>query len=99
MRFLQNRPRLLRSGLPRSGCIAQKGLIPSFTVCLADGADSETADSRIEAVIDEMFSYEEDCFDIVTLSGAEDTMEQMLSMMTALLTGIASIAPVVDSNH
>ena len=77
----------------------KKGLIPSFRVCLADGADSETANSRIEAVMDEMFSYEEDCFDIVTLSGTEDTMAQMLSMMTALLAGIASIALAVGGNH
>lgn len=69
--------------------------VTSFTVYLADGVASETADSRIEAVMDEMFSYEDDCFEIVTLSGVEDTMEQMLSMMTALLAGIASIALVV----
>ena len=49
--------------------------------------------------MDEMFSYEEDCFDIVTLSGAEDTMAQMLSMMTALLAGISSIALAVGGNH
>ena len=68
--------------------------VTSFTVYLADGADSAAA-SRIEAVMDEMFSYEDDCFDIVTLSGVEDAMEEMLSMMTALLAGIASIALVV----
>lgn len=45
--------------------------------------------------MDEMFSYEDDCFDVVTLSGVEDAMEEMLSMMTALLAGIASIALVV----
>ena len=69
--------------------------VTSFTVYLADGADSDTAASRIEAVMDEMFSYEDDCFDVVTLSGVEDAMEEMLSMMTALLAGIASIALVV----
>ena len=69
--------------------------VTSFTVYLADGADSAAAASRIEAVMDEMFSYEDDCFDVVTLSGVEDAMEEMLSMMTALLAGIASIALVV----
>ena len=69
--------------------------VTSFTVYLADGADSDAAASRIEAVMDEMFSYEDDCFDVVTLSGVEDAMEEMLSMMTALLAGIASIALVV----
>lgn len=42
-----------------------------------------------------MFSYEEDCFTVTTMSGIEDTMEEMLNMMTALLAGIASIALVV----
>ena len=45
--------------------------------------------------MDAMFSYEEDCFTVTTMSGIEDTMEEMLSMMTALLAGIASIALVV----
>ena len=69
--------------------------VTSFTVYLADGADSEAAADSIEATMDAMFSYEEDCFTVTTMSGIEDTMEEMLSMMTALLAGIASIALVV----
>ena len=69
--------------------------VTSFTVYLADGVDSEAADDSIEATMDAMFSYEEDCFSVTTMSGIEDTMEEMLSMMTALLAGIASIALVV----
>ena len=69
--------------------------VTSFTVYLADGTDSETAADSIEATMDAMFSYEEDCFTVTTMSGIEDTMEEMLSMMTALLAGIASIALVV----
>ena len=69
--------------------------VTSFTVYLADGLDSEAAASSIEATMDAMFSYEEDCFTVTTMSGIEDTMEEMLSMMTALLAGIASIALVV----
>ena len=69
--------------------------VTSFTVYLADGADSETAADEIEAKMDIMFSFEEDCFTVTTMSGIEDTMEQMLNMMTALLAGIASIALVV----
>ena len=70
-------------------------LVTSFTVYLADGADSELASGEIEAAMDAMFSYEEDCFTITTMSSVEDTMEEMLGMMTALLAGIASIALVV----
>ena len=69
--------------------------VTSFTVYLADGTDSEAAADSIEARMDAMFSYEEDCFSVTTMSGIEDAMEEMLSMMTALLAGIASIALVV----
>ena len=70
-------------------------LVTSFTVYLADGADSEAASDQIEAAMDVMFSYEDDCFTITTMSSVESTMEEMLGMMTALLAGIASIALVV----
>ncbi len=69
--------------------------VTSFTVYLTEGQDSEAAADVIEAEMDVMFSYEEDCFTITTMSGIEDTMEEMLNMMTALLAGIASIALVV----
>ena len=69
--------------------------VTSFTVYLADGMDSDTAADLIEAEMDAMFSFEEDCFTITTMSSVEDTMEEMLSMMTMLLAGIASIALVV----
>lgn len=69
--------------------------VTSFTVYLAEGQDSEEAADVIEAEMDAMFSYEEDCFTVTTMSGIEDTMEEMLNMMTALLAGIASIALVV----
>ena len=69
--------------------------VSSFTVYLSSGTDSDAASDELEAVLDEMFSYEDDCFEITTMSGIEDTMEEMLSMMTALLAGIASIALLV----
>ena len=72
-----------------------ESLVTSFTVYLADGVDSEAAADVIEATMDPMFSFEEDCFTVTTMSSVEDTMEEMLSMMTALLAGIASIALVV----
>jgi len=69
--------------------------VTSFTVYLTEGQDSEDAADVLEAEMDAMFSYEEDCFTVTTMSGIEDTMEEMLNMMTALLAGIASIALVV----
>lgn len=73
----------------------KQNVVTSFTVYLADGVDSETAADLIEAEMDVMFSFEDDCFSITTMSSIEDTMESMLSMMSALLAGIASIALVV----
>ena len=70
-------------------------VITSFTVYLAPGLDSQTASDALEAQLDAMFSYEEDCFEIRDMSSIEDTMEQMLGMVSALLAGIASIALVV----
>ena len=70
-------------------------VVTSLTVYLSDGEDSEQASNQIEAAMDAMFSYEDDCFTITAMSSVEDTMEQMLGMMTALLAGIASIALVV----
>ena len=69
--------------------------VTSFTVYLAEGADSEAAASALESEMDAMFSYEEDCFTVTAMTGIEDAMEEMLSMMTALLAGIASISLVV----
>jgi len=72
-----------------------ESLVTSLTVYLTEDMDSEIAASMIESVMDAMFSYEDDCFEVTTMSSVEDTMEEMLNMMTALLAGIASIALVV----
>ncbi len=70
-------------------------VVTSFTVYLAEGTDSESASSILEEKLDAMFSYEEDCYTITTMSSIEDTMNDMLSMVSTLLAGIASIALVV----
>lgn len=72
-----------------------ESLVTSFTVYLADGVDSDDAEEILGPAMDAMFSYEEDCYSIITMSAVEDAMAQMLSMMAALLGGIASIALVV----
>ena len=70
-------------------------VVTSFTVYLAAGVDSESASDALEARLDAMFSYEEDCFEIMNMSSIEDTMQNMLNMVSALLAGIASIALIV----
>ncbi len=69
--------------------------VTSFTVYLADGVESEEAKTRLEEKLDAMFSYEEDCYTVTTMSSIEDTMKNMMSMVSTLLAGIASIALVV----
>ncbi|MBQ8109581.1 MAG: ABC transporter permease [Clostridia bacterium] len=69
--------------------------VTSFTVYLASGVDSSDATDVLEGELDAMFSFEEDCYSIMNMSSIEDTMEQMLGMVSALLAGIASIALVV----
>jgi putative ABC transport system permease protein len=70
-------------------------VVTSFTAYLAEGWNTETATDALEAKLDEMFSYEEDCYEIMDMSSIEDTMKNMLNMVSALLAGIASIALVV----
>lgn len=70
-------------------------VVTSFTVYLKDEIDSETATDRLEETLDAMFSFEEDCYTITSMSSIEDTMESMMNLMSALLAGIASIALLV----
>ena len=70
-------------------------VVTSFTVYLADGWNSERGTEALESALDALFSYEEDCYEIMDMSSIEDTMESMLNMVSALLAGIASIALVV----
>lgn len=72
-----------------------QNVVTSFTVYLAEQADSDEAADVLESAMDAMFSYEDDCFTITTMSAIEDTMDSMMSMMSMLLAGIASIALVV----
>ncbi|MBQ9251029.1 MAG: ABC transporter permease [Clostridia bacterium] len=69
--------------------------VTSFTVYMAEGVTSEQVSDAVEAAMDVMFSFEEDCFTITTMDAIENTMETMMGMMTTLLAGIASIALLV----
>ena len=70
-------------------------LVTSMTVYLNGQYTSEQASSLLESTLDAMFSYESDCYELITMDSLEDTMESMMSMMAALLGGIASIALLV----
>ena len=69
--------------------------VTNLTVYLAEGWDSAGATEALESTLDEMFSYEEDTYEITTMDSLESTMQSMTNMMAALLGGIASIALLV----
>ena len=69
--------------------------VTAFTVYFAEGENSSSVSSALEAALDVMFSFEEDCYTITTMDAIESTMETMTGMMTTLLAGIASIALIV----
>lgn len=69
--------------------------VTSLTLYLAAGWDSASSTEVLESTLDQLFSYEEDCYEITTMDSLESTMESMTSMMAALLGGIASIALLV----
>ena len=71
--------------------------VTSLTLYLAGGWDSESATEVLESSLDEMFSYEEDCYEITTMDGLESTMESMTSMMAALLGGIGIMNMMLTS--
>ena len=70
-------------------------LVNNLTVYIEDAAYSEQVQSELEVLLDALFSYEDDTYTITTMDSIEDTMDEMLGMMSALLGGIASIALVV----
>ena len=72
-----------------------ESLVTSLTVSLSDGTDSEAASAALTEKLDALFSYEEDCFTVTKMSSIEDTMNSILSMVSTLLAGIASIALLV----
>ena len=69
--------------------------VTSLTVYLAENVTSEAATPVLENTLDALFSYEADTYTITNMSVIEDVMDTMLSMVSTLLSGIASIALIV----
>ena len=70
-------------------------LVTSLTLYLGDANAAEAVEAELETCLDAIFDYEDDTYSITTKESIADTMESMLSMMSALLGGIASIALLV----
>lgn len=69
--------------------------VSSLTVYADDTNYSDQVSDDLELLLDGMFNYEDDMYSIISMSSIEDTLNSMLSMLSALLGGIASIALLV----
>jgi len=70
-------------------------LVTSITVYVDSAAKSDTVKTEVGDYLDSLFSYEDDTYTITTMDSIQETMDSMLSMMSALLGGIASISLIV----
>ncbi len=72
-----------------------ESLVTNLTIYIDSAESSSLVETELEPVLDALFSYEDDTYTITTMDAIEDTMSSMLSMMSMLLGGIASIALLV----
>ncbi len=72
-----------------------ESLVTNLTIYIDSAESSSLVEAELEPVLDALFSYEDDTYTITTMDAIEDTMSSMLSMMSMLLGGIASIALLV----
>ena len=70
-------------------------LVGQVSVYIGDPAYSDEVLEALEAVLEEAFNYKEDSYTIINLESLLDAMNTMLSLMTGLLAGIASISLLV----
>lgn len=69
--------------------------ITSLSVYVADTEKIDQVQTQLETTLKAAFNYKDDSYRIINMESLLDTMNTMLSMMTALLVGIASIALLV----
>ena len=69
--------------------------ITSLSVYVEDTEKIEQVQTQLETTLKAAFNYKDDSYRIINMESLLDTMNTMLSMMTALLVGIASIALLV----
>lgn len=72
-----------------------ESLVTNLTIYIDSAENSSLVETELEPVLDALFSYEDDTYTITTMDAIEDAMSSMLSMMSMLLGGIASIALLV----
>ena len=69
--------------------------ITSFSVSAAEGSDMATAESAMKELLMERFDNDEDAFTLSSRNIMEDAMNNVTSILTVLLGGIAAISLIV----
>lgn len=75
--------------------LSGKQSITSLEIYIADTDKTDQTITDLEHVLDAAFNYKDDSYSIINMQSLLDTMNTMLSMMTLLLAGIASISLLV----
>lgn len=69
--------------------------VTSLGVYIQDTSRTDETISDIESVLNAAFNYKDDAYRVINLESLLDAMDTLLSMMTTMLAGIASIALLV----
>ena len=69
--------------------------VSTLEIYLEDTDRTDETIEAMEAVLDGIFNYKDHAYTIINMESMTDAMNLMMSMMTSLLVGIASIALVV----
>ena len=69
--------------------------VTSFYVAAAEGSNLEVAEERLETMLLERFEEDEDAYNISTSAMLEEALDNVTSVLSVLLGGIAAISLVV----
>ncbi len=75
--------------------MAGSSSITSLEIYIADADRTDELTNDVEAVLYKAFNENEDCYSTFSMDSLLDTMNKMMSTMTYMLAGIASIALLV----
>jgi len=83
--------------IPYTGALKLSGqqTITSLEVYIADTDKTDQTITDLEHALDAAFNFKDDSYSIINMQSLLDTMNTMISMMTLLLAGIASISLLV----
>ncbi len=83
--------------IPYKTAMSMAGIsnISSLELLIDDSDKTDEVITSAELVLNQVFNYNEDSYNIINMDSLIESMDTMTSLMTALLTGIASISLLV----